>query len=341
MVDARDDGVGASQAPSLLRRVLGSPLLKIAIAVAVIWALIAFNRIDVRGFAGLRDTWGWLLLAFLLMLPPYVIVSFRFWLLLRNQHIGVGFPLALRWTMVGSFFDIVMPSNSGGDVIKAGYIVKYLGPGLRTKGIVAVVFDRVLGLLGLFLLAAIACAMGWQIVRALPNGNELVLFIVTMCVGSLLFFRVMGARRLYGNQRIRDGLNALPGGQKIYSMIGCFNLLRERPMDLLWVLALSVLNHMFWCAALLCICIAFGLRIDILQGMAVFPIAIFSNTFGFAGGFGVGTAAFDLIFARLFDVHVGASIGLVFQVLSACSRLTGLPFYLLQGRDSPTAVDQA
>ncbi|CAG9177796.1 lysylphosphatidylglycerol synthase transmembrane domain-containing protein [Cupriavidus respiraculi] len=314
---------------SLPMRLLGSPLLKIGIAVAVIWGLVAFNRIDVRVFVRLTENWQWLLLAFLLMLPPYVIVSYRFWTLLRNQHIDVGFGLAMRWTMIGSFFDIVMPSNSGGDVVKAGYIVKYLGPGMRTKGIVAVVFDRVLGLLGLFLLAGLACLGGWGIVRTLPNGDELVLFIGLICVGSLGFFRIMGARRLYGNARIRSALVALPGGQKIISMIGCFNLLREKPSDLFRVLALSVLNHVFWCAALLCICIAFGQDIGLLKGFAVFPIAIFSNTFGFAGGFGIGTAAFDLLFARLLDVNVGASIGLAFQILSVISRLSGLPFYLL------------
>jgi len=313
----------------LTGRILGSPWLKIAIAVVVIWALVALNRIDVRVFLQLTETWQWLLLAFVLMLPPYLIVSYRFWILLRNQHIDVDFGLAMRWTMIGSFFDIAMPSNSGGDVVKASYIVKYLGPGWRTKGIVAVVFDRVLGLLGLFLLAGLACLGGWDIVRNLPNGNELVMFIALVCIGSLAFFRVMGARRLYGNARIRGMLAALPGGQKITSMIGCFNLLREKPGDLFLVLGLSVLNHVFWCAALLCICMAFGQHIGMLKGFAVFPIAIFGNTFGFAGGFGIGTAAFDVLFARLLDVHVGASIGLAFQVLSAFSRLVGLPFYLL------------
>lgn len=313
----------------LAGRILGSPWLKIAIAVVVIWALVAFNRIDVRVFLRLTETWEWLLLAFVLMLPPYLIVSYRFWMLLRNQHIDVGFRLAMRWTMIGSFFDIVMPSNSGGDVVKAGYIVKYLGPGWRTKGIVAVIFDRVLGLLGLFLLAGLACTVGWGIVRTLPNGNELAMFIALVCIGSLVFFRVMGARRLYGNARIRQLLTALPGGQKMISMIGCFNLLREKPADLLMVLGLSVLNHVFWCAALLCICMAFGQHIGLLKGFAVFPIAIFSNTFGFAGGFGIGTAAFDFLFARLLDVQIGAIIGLAFQILSVFSRLIGLPFYLV------------
>ena len=105
-------------------------------------------------------------------------------------------------------------------------------------------------------------------------------------------------------------------------------MLRENPKQLALVLGLSILNHIFWCAALFCIVMAFGHTVAIAQGFVVFPVAIFSNIFGFAGGFGVGTAAFDVIFNKLLSINTGAVIGLTFQVLSALSRLSGLPFYL-------------
>src|SRR5688500_3728667 len=120
------------------RKVLGSPWLKVAFAAAVIYALVAFNRFDLRTFAVLEHNWGWLVLALALMLPPYVIVSYRFWIVLRNQNIHVSRTQATRWTMIGSFFDIVMPSNSGGDVVKAAYIVSHVGAGARTRAVMSV-----------------------------------------------------------------------------------------------------------------------------------------------------------------------------------------------------------
>ena len=320
-------------------RVLKSPWLKVALAAGVIYALVAFNRIDLGSFAGLAQTWGWLVLAFVLMLPTYVIVSYRFWRVLRNQGIDVSFRLALRWTMVGSFFDIAMPSSSGGDVIKAGYIVRHVGPGMRTKGVMAVAFDRVLGLLGLFLLAGVSSIAGWSVVRVMPGSTQVMLFVALISFGSLIFFRIAGARRLYTNVRFRKFVEGLPAGTRLYSIIGSFNSLREKPTDFFTVLGLSMLNHVFWCASLLCITVAFGQSVGPVQGFTVFPLAIFSNVFGFAGGFGVGTAAFDLIFAKLLDVNVGAAIGLTFQMLSALSRLTGLPFYLASGFTSKKPGD--
>jgi len=97
-------------------------------------------------------------------------------------------------------------------------------------------------------------------------------------------------------------------------------------------LALSVFNHVFWCVSLLCIARAVGNHVEWVKGFVVFPLAIFSNIFGVAGGFGVGTAAFDLFLSQLLGIANGALIGLLFQGLSAVSRLAGLPFYLAAAR---------
>ena len=305
-----------------------SPWLKTILAVGVICALFFFNRIELQIFTPLSETWWWLVFAFVFMLPPYLIVSYRFWLVLRNQGIDADFGLAIKWTMIGSFFDVMMPSNSGGDVVKAGYIANHVGAGKRTVAVISVVFDRVLGLLGLFLLAGIASVVGWGVIKSIPGIYGLLTFLVLFCFGTLLLFRILGSRRFYGNKRLQSILEKYPLGSRLYGIISCFNSLREKPKELISVLGLSILNHCFWCAALFCITVAFNQSVTLIQGFAVFPIAIFSNTFGFAGGFGVGTAGFDLIFSKLLNVHVGAAIGLTFQTLSVISRLLGLPFYL-------------
>lgn len=311
-----------------LTRALGSTWLKVALAAGVIYALVSMNRIDLRTFHILAANWGWLVLALALMLPPYLIVSYRFHVVLRNQGIDATFSQAVRWTMIGSFFDIVMPSNSGGDVVKAGYIVKHAGAGGRTRGVMAVAFDRVLGLLGLFLLAGMASIAGWNSVRALRGGEELVLFIALVCIGALTFLRLAGSRTLQQSAGFRRTVESIPAGGRILQLMASFHALRERPRDLSLTLGLSVLNHVFWCAAALCVARAFGYDLGVIQGLTFLPLAIFGNVFGFAGGFGVGTAAFDWIFGRAFDIQVGAAIGLTFQSLSTLSRLSGLPFYL-------------
>ena len=107
-------------------RTIKSVWFKLVVAAGIIGLLTYFNRIDVGVLASLSETWPWLAAAFLLTLPPFLIVSYRFKVMLSTQGINVSFRQALRWTMVGAFFDLAMPSSNGGDLIKAGYVVEYV-----------------------------------------------------------------------------------------------------------------------------------------------------------------------------------------------------------------------
>lgn len=317
-----------------IRSVLSSVWFKAAIAVAVVGLLLAFNRVDWRVLGQLSETWPWLLAAFLLMLPPYIVVSYRFQVILRSQGFQVPLRQAVRWTMIGSFFDLAMPSSNGGDLIKAGYVVKHVGPGMRTRAVMAVFFDRVLGLLGLFLLASIVSLFGWAVVSKMPAREALLLCLFGASFGALFVFRVLGSRRLFRHPAVQKRFDSGPWGARARQLIGAFNELRERPADMAAAIGLSIFNHVFWCISLLCIARAVGNHVDWVKGFVVFPLAIFSNIFGVAGGFGVGTAAFDLFLSQLLNIGNGALIGLLFQGLSAASRLAGLPFYLAAARSA-------
>lgn len=325
-----------------IRNLIGSVWFKIAIAALAIGLLLGFNRIDWRVLSRLGETWPWLVAAFLLMLPPFAIVSLRFQLILRSQGVRVPLGQAIRWTMIGAFFDLVMPSSNGGDLVKAGYVVKHVGPGMRTRAVMSVFFDRVLGLLGLFLLASIVSLIAWDVVSEMPARGPVLLALFGGSFGVLLGFRVLGARRLFWHPAVQKRFDRGPWGARARQLIGSFNELRERPRDMIAALALSVFNHSFWCISLLCIAMAVGNQIDWIKGFVVFPLAIFSNVFGVAGGFGVGTAGFDLFLSQLLNVGNGALIGLIFQGLSALSRLMGLPFYVLATRsDALPKIDTA
>lgn len=324
----------ATKPQGWLRRCVSSIWFKLAIAAAIISLLIYYNRIDFKVLASLLQTWPWLLAAFVLSLPPFLIVSLRFKIILYSQGIDVPFRQALRWTMVGSFFDLGMPSSNGGDVIKAGYVAEYVGAGLRTRAVMAVAFDRIIGLLGLFLLASLVSIIGWKILTDLPARHFVVSLSLAAGIGPLIAFRLLGARWLYHHPSLNRWLSSHTWGLRFRQMIGSFNSLRENPRVLFEALGLSVLNHVFWCTALLFITIAVGNAVPPLKGFIVFPLAIFGGIFGVAGGFGIGTAAFDFLLSHLLLVQNGALIGLLFQMIGVLSRLTGLPFYLTAMRSS-------
>jgi glycosyltransferase 2 family protein len=321
------DPVEASRR-SLARSILGSAWFKSGVAILIMYLLVHFNRLDWRHLGALRDTWPWLALAFSLMFPPFAIVSYRLMFILRSQGIDASFREAMRWTMIGSLFDLMMPSSNGGDVVKAGLIAAHVGSGWRTRAVMSVAFDRVLGLVGLFLLASVVGLVGWKVVQDVAGKGFLLMASIAGSLGVLAVFRILGSRRLYNNVRINAFLEQRKWGPLIKKWIGTFNELRERPRFLVIALLLSMVNHVFWCAALIFIARAVGNEVPLIEGFVVFPIAIFSNVFGIAGGFGLGTVGFDVLLSLFLGIQNGALIGLLFQTLSAVIKLAGLPFYL-------------
>ena len=65
---------------------------------------------------------------------------------------------------IGYVFNLVIPGAVGGDFIKAAYLVRMHIK--KTQAIASMLIDRILGLLGLFVLAAVAGAMSWSVATA-------------------------------------------------------------------------------------------------------------------------------------------------------------------------------
>jgi uncharacterized protein (TIRG00374 family) len=86
-----------------------------------------------------------------LFLLSNVIVSLRWYLLLRSQHIKVPFKAAMKVHFLGLFYNNIMVSSVGGDMLRVWYIAKYTTK--RLEAGLSVIVDRVVGLFSLILMA--------------------------------------------------------------------------------------------------------------------------------------------------------------------------------------------
>ncbi|MCP4416636.1 MAG: flippase-like domain-containing protein, partial [Chloroflexi bacterium] len=103
---------------------------------------------------GVRQArWSWLLLAIGINFSGLVLRSIR-WAVLLN---GIGSTVPLRQLVklyfVGAFFNGVLPSGFGGDVVRIIEVAEDV-PQATAAG--TVIVDRLTGLMGLFLLALLA-----------------------------------------------------------------------------------------------------------------------------------------------------------------------------------------
>lgn len=138
--------------------------LILAIKFAVVAALLALvvhgNREELRESLRHGANPGQLLLALACYLGGMLLAFSRWYMLVRAIELPFRLRDALRLGFIGALFNFVIPGAIGGDFVRAAALSREQGKSLRP--IATVVVDRLAGLLGLFLLAAIVGTIGWE-----------------------------------------------------------------------------------------------------------------------------------------------------------------------------------
>ncbi len=135
----------------------------------------------------------WLLFALLAGAISPVAATLRWWILLRVQSVFLPLKRVSEFYMVGAFFNLFLLGSTGGDAVKAFYVLRESPPERRAGAILAVIMDRLLGLLALILLAAVFISLRYSWLTRTPEAAQLVhafMFVLGGALGGLviLFF---------------------------------------------------------------------------------------------------------------------------------------------------------
>ena len=108
----------AQQAAASRVRGLAFTALKLGVSVALLWVL--FARVDFARLWSIARgaSVAWLAGALLLYFSMILASAWRWGLLLRAQHVHLGFGKLTSSFLVATFFNNFLPSNIGGDVIR-------------------------------------------------------------------------------------------------------------------------------------------------------------------------------------------------------------------------------
>lgn len=90
-----------------------------------------------------------------------VIGATRWQILLRVQGINIPWYRLGSLLMIGIFFNQFMPGGTGGDVVKIFYLLKET-PGKKGQALLAVLMDRLIGLIGLIFVSGVVIVWKWD-----------------------------------------------------------------------------------------------------------------------------------------------------------------------------------
>jgi hypothetical protein len=256
-----------------------------------------------------------------------VVIVTRWWRLLALAGCRTSWWNALRLTLLGLFFNHMMPGLTGGDVVK-GVIAAKENPGRRADALVSVVVDRILGLVSLAVLATIVIlvAGGEFTELRLP----LIVFLGVALVTLLLYVNPFLRKAL----RLGALVERLPLGEKLRSLDRAAMLYVRHPLALALAFLLSIANHLAVVGGVVALGRAFGVGaadVSLAEFLVVVPVANIVSALPLApGGWGLGEATYKVLFEMMgANGAMGVAVSVTFRLCQLVFGLFGGVFLLL------------
>jgi len=306
-------------------------LIGIKLAVSVGLLALLFSRTDVgRLWMTARNaSLRWLSVALVLYFMTVLASIWRWRLLLQAQDVEVA-PRTLSGSMlVALFFNNFLPSNIGGDVIRIRDTARAAGS--KTLATTVVLADRVLGLMGLVLVAALGASMaaGAAGHRPAPIWPSWLWagFLIGAATAAPMLLAPAGVGRLLQPLTV---LHPEWVGGRIESLTAALARFRDRPGTLIRCFGAAVFVQMLGVVFYVAVAYALGVNIRPWDLAVIVPISIVVQMLPVSvNGFGVREATFSFYFTRVgLPIESALLVSLVATGLTMLFSLSGAAVYI-------------
>lgn len=238
--------------------------LFLLLAAGLLWHTIRSTDADV--VAALR-TGAKLPLGAALLLYGFaqVLGAWRWRTLLTVQGFQFSLWTALRLTLVGNFFSLIIPGAVTGDILKIA-IATQRYPGKVTELTLVDLIDRVIGLSGIFFAAAVATVLCARLLPGIFSTRQSWIFALAIsainlgCLGSILLYVIWRLQARWMNWRwvqalLRFCQHRLPQSfiRIIERMNDALGLYRDHQRAILQALLISVVIHLTVSTTVFCL----------------------------------------------------------------------------------------
>ncbi|RUL86478.1 lysylphosphatidylglycerol synthase transmembrane domain-containing protein [Tautonia sociabilis] len=330
--------------PSRNSRPLLGYVVRLAIGLGLLGLAIWANREQIGQVLERRPDFALFGVGFALYFAGVILAFVRWYFLVRALGLPFRMRDAMRLGFIGLLFNMVVPGAVGGDFVKAAYLMREQSR--KTQAAASVAIDRLIGLLGMFILAVAVGAFAWGGVE--PPVRRLIgaAMFMTLAVTGVMavafappLYRPL-ATRLAHRRRISHALHELAVMGSAY---------RRRMDVVLATVVMSSLTHVLNVLAFMIIGRSiFPVVPGLAQHFLIVPLVLFSTAIPLPfGALGVSEQISDVLF-RLADYDGGALTMMAFHVAQYLGSLIALFVYLANARqvrslteEAPRASDEA
>ena len=310
-------------------------LIKIGVTLAII--IFLFSRVDIGVLAQhvARANGGVLLIALALYFFAIFLGAVKWQVLVRAQDLDISLGDLLAYSLVGLFFGNLLPSNVGGDVVRAYGLARVSAR--AEAAAVSVLVDRLMGLVAFLGAAVVMAALA---AATLTRGAELEQIEIATVVAAALFLcatALLFSRRLSQRMKWVFDLGPLkrvqPIAERIYHALQVYrHSYRALVLNLALSACIVVVTTFVWYA----VALALGIDVSLFYFFLFNPLIAFVLLIPLSfNGLGPKEATAVFFFGLIgVSNELALSMSLIFHLLVV---LTSLPGGLMWWRERALA----
>ncbi len=301
-------------------------LIKFSISALIIWVLIRTSQLQFQPLIILIDQPAIIASISLLFMVMILANAWRWYRLNSAQNIQLGFLKTFFITYFGTAFNNIFPGNIGGDIVRTYYLFRKM-PQQKSSIILSVFFDRIMGLMGIFIIISMIAI--FQL--SLFNRDKNLFYILLICMGfslsgliifclSLLFPQETGISH-WLNMRFPERTWA----QSMLSFLKAIDYYRQAKWVIFECLVASIIIQLLMVVTILMLAQAMHFpRLSLADYMVALGVTQIANLIPAApGGLGIGEMAFSKVLLLM-----NPALPAAYATIFIAYRLIGILVYL-------------
>jgi glycosyltransferase 2 family protein len=261
----------------------------------------------------------WVAIGILAYVVVEIAAAFRWHVLLKVQGIHLSLPRLSGLFLIGMFYNQFLPGGTGGDIIKSYFLVKET-PDKRAGALLAVVFDRFIGLVALVSITGALISLRFDFLSQTPETRRLLWLLLVLLSASIL--ALVSTFVITGFKLFHLLPKKFPGREKLIEIAAAYHLYARHWRATSVAFGASVVAHLATFATFLCAAYALGARVPLVNFFAIMPVerTISALPISFAG-IGLREKVLQIMLHGLCGVPEGTAIligSLSFLIILIC-----------------------
>ncbi len=296
--------------------------LRFIFVVAIFGYLYKSGQLDFSTLKGVLVRPGLFAIAIVFLFTGALISVERWRILLQAHNHPIRFGTATKLTFIGFFFSTAIPGSVSGDIIKAYYLTR--GQEQKTRLVTTIVFDRLLGLYTMVMVAVISVLLTYTNYRTNGSmdfwiqpsikmlGISILLFFLFLTIIGIIFM----SKKLRQSRLVEYILTRMPFHKTVTNIYDAVHHYGHKTGLTIRAIIVSLISQIPLFIGIWCLSEVLNIELEsFISYLFALPVCMLINSIPIApGGLGVGEAGFQGIFL-LFGSDKGAALAVLFHVV--------------------------